>query len=201
MEPDKNSVSRKLETDKFSQDNLNVSKTTSKASLKADKLIAKAKKDLDWFFNEAEAAMGVKSNFDAFIQACKYSTSHQDEVDNKAFAEMLEVQTSQNSIFASAGKYNKIFNIYFKLSPKQKVILEAYYEARQFNSDLAKSFGPGIGLIPFTKTGQTFSKMLLRSSGEVFTREFKKNLLKLQREVETLYNDALFAFIKASEEK
>lgn len=161
--------------------------------------LEKAKKELFWFFNEAEAAMGVKSNFDAFIQACKYSMSHQDEFDKTAFSEMLMSQTTQNSILVATGRERKILKAYSKLSSKQKIVLEAYYEERNFNSALAKSFGPGIGLIPFTKTGQTFSKVLLREPGEAFVREFKKNVIKVQKDVSALYEDAVIAFSNALE--
>lgn len=161
----------------------------------------KAQKDLEWFFWEAESSMGLKSNYQAFIQACKYSTNHQDEFDRKLFAEIIKSQISYTSIFAATDKERSILQAYHKLSGRHKKILESYYEERQFDSKLADSFGEGIGLIPLTEMGKKMHQNILKWPSEKFAIEFLRNKAKIKEQVTQLYNEALTAFEKARKEK
>lgn len=163
-------------------------------------------KELEWFFYECEAAMGIKSTYGAFIEACKYSSKERlydtsavkDVIEMKSFAELCQNNTTAYDILAATQKNRKVLKNYQQLSAQDKEVLEAYYEERQFDSDLAKAFGPGLGLIPLTSFGQEFCKLLLRESNQNFTIEFRKNRVKIRKEVDKLYNRAIDNYIAAA---
>lgn len=152
-------------------------------------------KDLEWLFWQSESAMNIKSNFDVFARAYIYSTNDQDEIDPKAFADMLQSNTA-SSIFDSTEKEREIIKSYCKLSSKHKIVLEAFYEEKQYSLFITEQFGPGVGLIPFTKLGKKISKSILRDPNKSFTTEFETIKEDLQEEVKSLYNEAHSAFAK-----
>jgi len=158
-------------------------------------------RDLEFLFCEAEASMGVKSTYSAFIYACKFSTKHQEEVDIQSFSTMSSNTTTAYDIIAAAGKNRKVLKNYQQLSSKHKIILEAYYEERQYSSPDLKGFGHGVGLIPYTSIGKEFNKLLIMYPSKTFNKEFAQSKLKLQREVEKLYNDAVDAYAKILKNK
>lgn len=155
-------------------------------------------KELEWFFWESDSAMGIKSTFSAFIQACKYSTKHQDEVDLQSFAEMCQNTTTAYDILEATRKNRKVLATYQQLSARHKTILEAYYDERQYDSPDAQSFGLGIGLIPFTTIGETFNRLLLLEPGKSFAKRFKEVKNRLRKEVDQLHNEAVDAYIAAA---
>ena len=147
-------------------------------------------KDIQWLFWQSESAMGIKSNFDVFIQACKYSTNHQDEHDAKAFAEMLKSSTETIDILIATKRERRIMKNYHALNIKHQQVFEAYYEARQYPGAL-KSFGPGAGLIPFTETGKHLTRLMMVDPTSVDATNVKDILPKLRKEVDYLYREAL----------
>lgn len=160
----------------------------------------KAKEDLEWLFTQSESEMGIKSNFSIIFYACLYATSKlkDGEFDSKAFNEAINQSQSHNNVLLATQKERKIYKRYQKLDNKSKMIIEAYYEPRKYSSELSKLFGPGIGVIPYTSIGLSFSQILLRESGKTFVQEFKNNKWQIRKEVDELYNQAVnnFANIK-----
>jgi hypothetical protein len=151
-------------------------------------------KDLEWLFWQSESAMGIKSNFDSFIRACKYSTNHQDEVDSKAFAEMLQSSTETINIMEATKRERKIMKAYHSLSVQNQQVLEAYYESRQYATAL-KDFGPGAGLIPFTTTGRELTRLMIVDPKKFEANKLKDLSVKLRREVDALYQHALSCYV------
>lgn len=161
-------------------------------------------KDLEWFFWECDSAMGISSTYSAFIAACKFSTKHQDEVDLVAFTEMCQNTTTAYDVLAATRKNRRILGNYQQLSAKHKMVLEAYYDERQYESEEAKSFGKGIGLVPYTSIGETFNRLLLLEPGKNFAQQFKAAKNQLRKEVDQLINEAVDAYVeiaKAGETK
>lgn len=158
-------------------------------------------KDIEWLFWESDAAMGISSTYSAFIQACKYSTRHQDEVDLQAFAELCVNETTAYDILAATRKNRRILKAYQRLSAKHKVTLEAYYEARQYDQAITSDFGQGIGLIPYTAIGKQLSKLALQNADGAnpeLRRQYKKSKETLKNQVEALYKAAVDSYIVAA---
>ena len=155
---------------------------------------SKYEKDLQWLFYESESSFGIKSNFDTFIQACKYSMSHQSVEDTKSFVEMLESSTSTMDILDAVRKERKIMSVYSQLDSKYQQIFEAYYEQRQY-SDALKDFGPGAGCIPFTNTGKHLTRLFLSNPTSFNVKQYNDAKVKLRKEVDQLFTTALAVYV------
>jgi len=157
----------------------------------------KAISELEWLFYQSDSEMGFHSTMAAFILASKYSTKHQDEVDLQSFIELSKNTTTAYDILAATGKNRNILRNYQQLSARNKVILEAYYEEKQYDSELAKEFGPGVGVIPLTKLGKKLQKNLLAfDSTDKIKKEFRSIKHGLQKEVTRLHNEAITAYVE-----
>ena len=156
-------------------------------------------KDLQWYFFESESACGISSTYSAFIAACKYSTSHQDEIDLKAFSEMCVNTTTAYDILAATRKNRRILNVYQGLSSKDKIVLEAYYQERKYDLAVSSDFGPGVGLIPYTAIGQKMSRIALQNyegSNLELRRMYTKNKEALKKQVDQLWSRAIDNYIE-----
>lgn len=157
----------------------------------------KAKTELEWLFNCSESECGIQSNFAPIFEACLYATpksSYKIAVDFHILNDTLKKTHSQQNIRFSVNKERAIYNRYQKLDQKSKLIIEAFFESRKYNHELIKLFGEGIGVIPFTSIGLSFSKILLRESNKTFIQEFKNNKWKIKKEVDQLINQAINNF-------
>lgn len=161
-------------------------------------------KDLEWFFWESDSAMGVQSTYSAFIQACKYSTKHQDEVDLKAFVAMCVNETTGFDILQATRKNRRILKVYQQLSSRHKVILESYYQDRQYDQAIAKDFGQGIGLIPLTEAGKALNRIHLQSpdtSNQALRKAYQAKRNALKKQAQALYQEAVNAYIEIAQKK
>ena len=147
-----------------------------------------AQEDLDWLFQHGEAALGVKSNFDALISAklchAAYEEANAEDqllefIDNKRDKEL-----TKQSILNNTTKYRSIYCIYTQMSKVSQNILEHFYYEKQYGKEIEQSFGAGIGLIPFTKT---FDKLKINNVNSI--NDSTKQ--KLRKEIKNLYVFAL----------
>ncbi len=150
------------------------------------------KDDLDWFFNNAEADLLIKSNYATFIQACKDSYSHQD-MDNLYFIDAKSNTSKTMSIEKALAKYNKVFHIYKQLSSKSKIILECHYDTHQnLHPDIIKNFKNLSNLIIYTNFAQ-YNKLTKYSLIEPTNNQLSNilnNKLQLIKETTNLINSA-----------
>lgn len=154
--------------------------------------------DLEWFFWQCESDLGIQSTYSSFIQACKYSTRHQDEVDLRAFVELCTTETTGYDILQATRKNRRILKNYQQLPSNHKVILEAYYQDRQYDQAITKDFGQGIGLIPYTEAGKALSKIALQnpdSPNDLLRKQYEAKKGALKKQTKALYEQALDAYI------
>lgn len=156
-----------------------------------DKL-KKAKEEVDWFFYQGEASCGVQSNFNALIRALKNSTSHQEESAEDQLVSLIDKQRDFQSIMDSTSKYRKILSKYQKLSTRSKVILESFYDEKQYDISVELFFGAGIGLIPYTDTFQKIKdKINSLDKLKNFIIHDRRRMHKIKKEIMQMFQAAI----------
>lgn len=185
------------------------------SNIKNNKRLAKAHKDLEWFFYHSEAALGWKSNFSSMMRAWFYSKKHEDEDIEDQLISLLDSQESRQNVLEATNKERKILVAYQQLNTKQQAVIEAYYEEKKVETDTKSFFDskvyvvldkdkkeieldglmPGLRLLSWTKTASTipeFSLAWLKKAAKKDTVKFDA----IREEADELYFNALKAFAK-----
>lgn len=155
-----------------------------------------AEEDLAWFFWESEAAMGAHSNYGNLFEHMRYATGRNNEFNASAFAEAMSRPTEIYDLIQATGRARRILKNYQKLSTRHKVILEKYFEERQYNSEMAAGFGPGIGLVPMTMLGREMEKLTLQYPPAKLIRHFQSIKKPLKRQVQEIYQEAVACYVQ-----
>lgn len=163
--------------------------------------------EIEWLFAECESAMGVRSNFNSFIVACKLGSSRkrtddqgqlvngaQEDVEN----ELIDAIDSRKAMSrtAATAKNRRIMAAYCALHTSHQRVFEAAFEARQAPPEVRKVFGYLAGVVPLTVSSRAITgystewlaKAIVRGDGRVS---------QLRKEAERLFNDALTAYQRA----
>lgn len=151
-----------------------------------------AQEELNWFFWQGESDCGIHSNYATLFSALLYamSATEAEVVDIQSYTQMAISEASSHRTLGAISKYRKILKKYQSISASAKVILEKYYEERQFHPEM-QDFGPGINLIPHTQLGREMEKQFLQNPSDKLIKHFKSVKKGLKKQVHQLYLSAL----------
>lgn len=162
--------------------------------IKVSKNLIQSQKELDWYFQEGEAALGIKSNFDTLIRALQSSGQHEEVDAEEQLAAQIDAKRSMSfeSIMKSAGKYNKIDTKFKKLKPHTQQIFQHFYREKQFDKSIEQYFGAGLCLVELTPTFKKVDKNIDELKHSIIHQ--KGVMAKIKEEVKEMYLSALLEY-------
>ena len=141
-------------------------------------------KDLDWFFNQSEASMGIKSNFSSIIA---FGLGGSSPSDNTTEDQLISLISKSPSPFK---KYRKIQTKLSSLSKQDYRLLELYYSfysSRPYQPELISKFGSLTPLILFLTNDHDHLIQIAKSNQKAPISDLKQKAKSLLQSLHKKY--------------
>lgn len=151
--------------------------------------------ELQYFFQQSDAACEISSNYQAFlfamVNSCSISSAEEQLLD------CLDKRRSEEDKLKSIGKNRTINNKFVQLSAYDQRVLSYFFYEQQFDRSLEAHFGQGIKLIPLTKSFKKLPVQWQNLNKLQFVLIHERKLIdKIKKEVSEIYLTVLEKYAK-----
>jgi len=95
---------------------------------------------IEWYFTQAEADMGIESNWSAMVAVWAHATTPEESAESQMVSS-IDRRRSHDSILAAAGKYRRVSIALATLSTQTKIFLQTLFYEKEYPRSLEGILG------------------------------------------------------------